>query len=240
MAEASRRRPVQVQVTIETTGRMLMGSEIGAALTTIDALRPDVIGINCATGPAEMSEHLRYLSAHSRLPISCLPNAGLPSVVEGKMHYDLTPEQLAEHHRRFVTELGVSVVGGCCGTTPAHLKAVVDALAGAEPGPREPQWEPGCASLYVHVPYDQSPSVLNVGERTNANGSKRFREAMLAKDWDTCVAMAKDAVEDRQPRARRLRRLHGLPTASPTWQKWPAASPPSRRCRSCSTRPRRR
>ena len=109
MADAGREVPLQVQVTIETTGRMLMGSEIGAALTTLDALRPDVIGLNCATGPAEMGEHLRYLSAHSRVPLSCLPNAGLPSVVEGKMHYDLTADQLAEHHRRFATELGVNV-----------------------------------------------------------------------------------------------------------------------------------
>ncbi len=194
MAEAGRQVPVQVQVTIETTGRMLLGSETGAALTTLDALRPDVIGLNCATGPAEMGEHLRYLSARSRVPLACLPNAGLPSVVEGKMHYDLTPDQLAEHHRRFVTELGVSAVGGCCGTTPAHLKAVVEALAGTVPAPRQAVFEPGCASLYSHVPYDQAPSVLNVGERTNANGSKRFRDAMLARDWDTCTELAKEAV----------------------------------------------
>jgi 5-methyltetrahydrofolate--homocysteine methyltransferase len=194
MADAGRELALQVQVTIETTGRMLMGSEIGAALTTLDALRPNVIGLNCATGPAEMGEHLRYLSAHSRLPLSCLPNAGLPSVVEGKMHYDLTPAQLAEHHVRFATELGINIVGGCCGTTPAHLKAVVDALGGSVPARREPLWEPGCASLYTHVPYDQAPSVLNIGERTNANGSKRFRDAMLAKEWDTCTSMAKEAV----------------------------------------------
>jgi 5-methyltetrahydrofolate--homocysteine methyltransferase len=194
MAEAGRQVPVQVQVTVETTGRMLMGSEIAAALTTLDALRPDVIGLNCATGPAEMGEHLRYLSAHSRAPISCLPNAGLPSVVEGKMHYDLTPEELVAYHRRFALELGVSVIGGCCGTTPAHLKAVVDSLSGLAPAPRRPLFEPGIASLYTHVPYDQAPSVLNVGERTNANGSKRFRDAMLAKDWDDCTALAKEAV----------------------------------------------
>jgi 5-methyltetrahydrofolate--homocysteine methyltransferase len=194
MADAGRQVPLQVQVTIETTGRMLMGSEIGAALTTLDALRPDVVGLNCATGPTEMGEHLRYLSAHSRVPLSCLPNAGLPSVVEGKMHYDLTPDELAEHHRRFVTELGVNAVGGCCGTTPAHLKAVVEALAGTVPARRRPVFEPGCASLYSHVPYDQAPSVLNVGERTNANGSKRFRDAMLAKDWETCTELAKEAV----------------------------------------------
>jgi 5-methyltetrahydrofolate--homocysteine methyltransferase len=115
-------------------------------------------------------------------------------VVEGKMHYDLTPSQLAEHHTRFATELGINIIGGCCGTTPAHLKAVIDALSGSLPARREPDWEPGCASLYTHVPYDQAPSVLNIGERTNANGSKRFRDAMLAKEWDTCTSMAKEAI----------------------------------------------
>jgi 5-methyltetrahydrofolate--homocysteine methyltransferase len=195
MAAAGRQVPVQVQVTIETTGRMLMGTEIGAALTTLDALRPDLVGLNCATGPAEMSEHLRYLSQRSRVPISVLPNAGLPSVVEGRMHYDLTPAQLAEHHARFITEYGVTVVGGCCGTTPEHLRAVVDACGTLTPAARHPDWEPGVASIYSHVPYDQSPSFLVVGERTNANGSKKFREAMLADDWDTCLAMAREAVK---------------------------------------------
>jgi 5-methyltetrahydrofolate--homocysteine methyltransferase len=196
MAAVGRDVPLQVQVTIEQTGRMLMGSEIGAALTTVDALRPDVLGLNCATGPQEMGEHLRYLSGRSRLPISCLPNAGLPSVVDGKMHYDLTPDQLAAHHARFISELGVSVVGGCCGTSPAHLAAVVAKCAGLTPAARTVGWEPGCASIYSHVPYDQSPSFLVVGERTNANGSKKFREAMLAGDWDTCVAMARDQVRE--------------------------------------------
>jgi 5-methyltetrahydrofolate--homocysteine methyltransferase len=196
MAGAGRTVPIQVQVTIELTGRMLMGTEIGAALTTLDALRPDVIGLNCATGPQEMSEHLRYLSQHCRTPISCLPNAGLPSVVEGHMHYDLTPGQLAEHQARFVTEYGVSVVGGCCGTSPAHLDAVVRRCRDLAPTRPEPVWEPGCASIYTEVAYDQTPSFLVVGERTNANGSKKFREAMLASDWDTCVAMAKEQVKE--------------------------------------------
>ncbi len=195
MTAAGRTVPLQVQVTIETTGRMLMGTEIGAALTTLDALRPDVVGMNCATGPAEMSEHLRYLSLRARSPISVLPNAGMPSVVEGRMHYDLTPGELAAHHARFISEYGIRVVGGCCGTTPEHLKAVVDTCRDLTPAPRGPEWEPGCASIYTHVPYDQAPSVLMVGERTNANGSKKFREAMLDDDWDTCVAMARDAVK---------------------------------------------
>src|SRR5262249_7391008 len=136
-----------------------------------------------------------YLSQHSRVPISVLPNAGLPSVVDGRMHYDLTAAQLAEHHARFVTEYGVSAVGGCCGTTPEHLAAVVAAWASLTPAPRQAEWEPGIASIYSHVPYDQSPSFLVVGERTNANGSKKFREAMLADDWDTCLAMAREAVK---------------------------------------------
>ena len=195
MGACGRQVPIQVQVTIETTGRMLMGTEIGAALTTLEALSPDVIGLNCATGPAEMSEHLRYLSQRATTPISVLPNAGLPSVVDGQMHYDLTPAELAEHQARFVAEYGVSVVGGCCGTTPDHIAAVVQRCRPLEPFDRRPQVEPGVASIYSHVPYDQSPSFLVVGERTNANGSKKFRDAMLADDWDTCVAMAREAVK---------------------------------------------
>src|SRR4051812_1268889 len=196
MAATGREVPLQVQVTIELTGRMLPGTEIGAALTVLDAMRPDVVGLNCATGPAEMTEHLRHLSAHARMPISCLPNAGLPSVVEGRMHYDLTPPQLADFHERFITELGVSVVGGCCGTTPEHLQAVVERCAGLTPAPRNPVHEPGVASIYSAVPFQQDTSFLVVGERTNANGSKKFREAMLADDWDTCVAMAKEQVKE--------------------------------------------
>ncbi|HEX2047060.1 MAG TPA: homocysteine S-methyltransferase family protein, partial [Acidimicrobiales bacterium] len=196
MAAVGREVPIQVQVTIELTGRMLPGTEIGAALVALDALRPDVIGINCATGPTEMHEHLRHLSQHCRTPISCLPNAGLPSVVDGKMHYDLTPEQLADHHERFVSELGVSVIGGCCGSTPEHLKAVVERCRNLEPARRSPTWEAGASSIYTAVPFHQETSFLVVGERTNANGSKKFREAMLADDWDTCVAMAREQVKE--------------------------------------------
>jgi len=184
--------PVQVQVTMELTGRMLPGTEIGAALAALDPMRPDVIGLNCATGPAEMSEHLRHLSKSARMPISCLPNAGLPSVVDGKMHYDLTPQQLADYQARFITDFGVSVVGGCCGTTPEHLAAVVQACRDLEPARRDVQHEDGATSIYSFVPFHQDTSFLIIGERTNANGSKRFREAMLEADWDTCVQMAKD------------------------------------------------
>jgi 5-methyltetrahydrofolate--homocysteine methyltransferase len=196
MAAAGRQVPLQVQVTIELTGRMLPGTEIGAALLALDAMRPDVVGLNCATGPGEMYEHLRHLSAHARMPISALPNAGLPQVVGGAVHYDLTPEGLADHLEHFVTEMGVSVVGGCCGTTPEHLRAVVERCAGLTPAPRSPVHEPGATSLYTAVPFRQDTSFLVVGERTNANGSKRFREAMLAADWDTTVAMAKDQVKE--------------------------------------------
>jgi len=196
MAAEGREVPLQVQVTMELTGRMLPGTEIGAALTTLEALRPDVVGLNCATGPGEMHEHLRHLSRHCRVPISCLPNAGLPSVVDGKMHYDLTPDQLAEFHARFVSELGVQVVGGCCGTTPEHLRAVVERCRDLAPAAREPVHEAGAASIYSHVPFRQDTSFLVIGERTNANGSKKFRDAMLAGDWDTCVAMGREQVKE--------------------------------------------
>ena len=138
MVALDRYVPLQTQVTIELTGRMLPGTEIGAALTVLDSMQVDVVGLNCATGPVEMSEALRHLSGASRVPIACVPNAGLPSVVDGLMHYDLTPEGLAEHLHRFVTEFGVSVIGGCCGTTPAHLAAVVARCADATPAPRTP------------------------------------------------------------------------------------------------------
>jgi len=196
MASADRQVPLQVQVTMEMTGRMLLGTEIGAALAAIDPMRPDVIGINCATGPAEMSEHLRHLVAHARQPISCIPNAGMPSVVDGHMHYDLTPDQLAEHHARFITELGVNIVGGCCGTTPEHMAAVVARCADLTPAPRTPEHEDGATSIYSFVPFEQDTSFLIIGERTNANGSKRFRDLMLEGDWETCTQMAKDQVRE--------------------------------------------
>ncbi len=196
MAAAGREVPLQVQVTMETTGRMLVGSEIGAALTSLAAMKPDVLGINCATGPREMTEHLRHLSQNSPMPISVLPNAGLPSMVDGKMHYDLTPDELAEFHTRFVSELGVQVVGGCCGTTPEYLRRVVEAVRDLTPAPREGRLEPGASSIYTPVPFAQDLSFLIIGERTNANGSKAFRDAMLAEDWDNCVRMATEQIKE--------------------------------------------
>ncbi len=196
MAAAGREIPIMVQVTMELTGRMLVGSEIGAALTALEALRPDVIGLNCATGPGEMTEHLRHLAQHSRTYLSCLPNAGLPSVVDGKPHYDLTPDQLAEAHERFVTEFGINIVGGCCGTTPEHLRRVVDTIGERAPTARTPEYEPGCASIYNSVPFHQETSFLVVGERTNTNGSRKFRDAMLEADWEGCVQMAREQVKE--------------------------------------------
>ncbi len=196
MASEGRQVPFQVQVTMETTGRMLVGSEIGAALTSLMGMRPDVIGINCATGPAEMQEHLRYLSQNSPIPISVLPNAGLPSVVDGKTHYDLTPEQLAEFHRHHIVDLGIGIVGGCCGTTPEHMRQVVEAVRNLTPAKRHPDFEPGVSSLYSSVPIKQDKSFLIIGERTNANGSRAFRDAMLAQDWDSCTKIATDQIKE--------------------------------------------
>ncbi len=188
--------PIQTQVTIELTGTMLPGTEVGAALCALEAMDVDLIGLNCATGPSEMFEPLRYLTGHSSLPVTCLPNAGLPSVVDGAMHYDLTADQLAEFHRQFVSELGISVIGGCCGTTPDYLAKVVAACADLTPAQRHPDPEFGAASIYTQVAFEQDTSFLVVGERTNANGSKKFREAMLEADWDTCVAMAREQVKE--------------------------------------------
>ena len=196
MAATGRPVPIQAQVTMELTGRMLLGSEVGAALAAIEPLGIDVVGLNCATGPSEMSEHLRHLSQHARMPISCLPNAGLPSVVDGAMHYDLTPEELRDHQRRFVTELGVQVIGGCCGTTPEFIRLLAEMAPGLTPASRTPEHEDAVSSIYSAVPLHQDASFLMIGERTNANGSKKFREAMLEADWDTCSAMANAQIKE--------------------------------------------
>ncbi|MDH2394154.1 methionine synthase, partial [Streptomyces sp. HNM0663] len=188
--------PLIVSVTVETTGTMLLGSEIGAALTALEPLGVDMIGLNCATGPAEMSEHLRYLARHARVPLSCMPNAGLPVLGRDGAHYPLTASELADAQEGFVREYGLSLVGGCCGTTPEHLRRVVERVRGLVPGRREVRAEPGAASLYQHVPFRQDTSYLAIGERTNANGSKKFREAMLGGRWDDCVEMARDQIRE--------------------------------------------
>ncbi len=188
--------PVIVQVTVETTGTMLLGSEIGAALTALEPLGIDAIGLNCATGPAEMSEHLRHLSRQARIPVTCMPNAGLPMLTKTGAAYPLTPEELADAHLQFTREFGLSLVGGCCGTTPEHLAHVVKAVGGQAPKVREPRAEHGVASLYSTVPFRQDASFLSIGERTNANGSRVFRDAMLAQAWDRCVEIARDQTRD--------------------------------------------
>jgi 5-methyltetrahydrofolate--homocysteine methyltransferase len=188
--------PVWVQVTVETTGTMLLGSEIGAALTALEPLGVEMIGLNCATGPAEMSEHLRYLARHSRLPLSCMPNAGLPELGPQGATYPLTPRELADAQDTFTRTYGLSLVGGCCGTTPEHLRQVVDRVRGRDLMERNPQPEPGAASLYQSVPFRQDVSYLSIGERTNANGSKAFREAMLEGRLDDCVDIARDQTRD--------------------------------------------
>ncbi|MFC8509350.1 methionine synthase [Streptomyces sp. NPDC057411] len=188
--------PLITSVTVETTGTMLLGSEIGAALTALEPLGIDMIGMNCATGPAEMSEHLRYLARHSGIALSCMPNAGLPVLTKDGAYYPLSPAELADAHETFVGEYGLNLVGGCCGTTPEHLRQVVERVRGLVPPVREPRPEPGAASLYQTVPFRQDTSYMAIGERTNANGSKKFREAMLEGRWDDCVEMARDQIRE--------------------------------------------
>ncbi|MBB5954140.1 5-methyltetrahydrofolate--homocysteine methyltransferase [Saccharothrix tamanrassetensis] len=196
MAAEGIRVPIIAQVTVETTGTMLLGSEIGAALTALEPLGIDLIGLNCATGPAEMSEHLRQLSKHARIPLSVMPNAGLPELGPRGAVYPLTPEELAVALTGFVTEFGARLVGGCCGTTAEHVRQVVEAVREIGPSTRRPRPEPGVSSLYQAVPFRQDASVLMIGERTNANGSKAFREAMLAGRFDDCIEIARDQTRD--------------------------------------------
>ena len=190
------RIPLIAQVTIETTGTMLLGTEIGAALTALEPLGIDLIGLNCATGPDEMSEHLRHLSQHARVGLSCMPNAGLPVLAQNGASYPLTPAELADAHDSFTREYGVALIGGCCGTTPEHLRQVVERVSGRGLPDRRPQDEPAAASLYASVPFRQDASVLMVGERTNTNGSKAFRDALLDARWDDVVGLARDATRE--------------------------------------------
>lgn len=196
LSEAGLDLPLFVQVAVETTGTMLLGSEIGAALTALEPLGIDTIGLNCSTGPAEMSEHLRYLARHARVALSCMPNAGLPVLGKDGAHFPLDPQGLADAQEAFVREYGLSLVGGCCGTTPEHLRQVVERVRGREITPRTPHPEPGASSLYQTVPFRQDTSYLAIGERTNANGSKKFREAMLDGRWDDCVEMAREQIRE--------------------------------------------
>ena len=196
LAEAGVPLPIFAQVTVETTGTMLLGSEIGAALTALEPLGVDMIGLNCATGPAEMSEHLRTLSKSATIGISAMPNAGLPVLTADGAHYPLSPAELADAHDAFTRDYGLTLVGGCCGTTPEHLRHVVERVRGREITTRRPHHEAAAASLYQSVPFRQDTAYLSIGERTNANGSKAFREAMLEARWDDCIEIARDQIRD--------------------------------------------
>ncbi len=185
------RVPVIAQVTIETFGTMLNGTEIAAALTALDPFPIDVIGMNCGTGPKQMAESLKYLCESSTLPVSVLPNAGLPEVKDGQQHYDETPESFVAQVEHFAKDFGANIVGGCCGTTPAHLKMVVERLEGVSPKVRNPKPTPAASSIYFQQPYQQDASFLIVGERVNASGSKKMRDLLEAENWDGLVNLAK-------------------------------------------------
>src|SRR3954466_10582735 len=190
--QSRRRVPVIAQVTIEVFGTMLNGTEISAALTALAPFPIDIIGMNCGTGPRHMTESIRYLCENATLPVSVLPNAGLPSVVEGKMHYDETPETFTTQIVHFANDFGVNIVGGCCGTTPAHLKLVVEAMQRVTPKSREAKLVPAASSIYFQQPYVQDASFMIVGERVNASGSKKMRDLLNVEDWDGLVSLAKD------------------------------------------------
>lgn len=241
--ERGERRPLMVSVTMEQQGTMLVGSEIGAALTILEPYPIDILGLNCATGPDLMTEHIRYLSQHSPFVISCIPNAGLPENIGGHAHYKLTPMELRLALTRFVEDFGVQVIGGCCGTRPDHIAALAEIAATLTPKPRTPQRIPAAASIYSPQPYDQENSFLIIGERLNASGSKKCRDLLNAEDWDGLVALARaqvregahvldvnvdyvgrDGVRDMQELVSRLVRNVNLPLMldSTDWQKMEA------------------
>ncbi len=186
------RIPVITQVTIETFGTMLNGTEISAALTTLEPFPIDIIGMNCGTGPKHMTESIRYLCENSPIPVSVLPNAGLPEVKDGAQFYDETPETFTAQVVHFAKDFGVNVVGGCCGTRPAHLKAVVEAMERITPKQRGAKLIPSASSIYIQQPYVQDNSFLIIGERVNASGSKKMRDLLNAEDWDGLVSLAKE------------------------------------------------
>ena len=184
------------QVTVEATGTMLLGSEIGAALNALEPLNIDLIGLNCATGPAEMSEHLRVLAKNSTIGISVMPNAGLPQLGPKGASYPLGPDELADYLENFVDSYGLTLVGGCCGTTPAHMDAVVKKIGNHKLVQRNISREIGASSLYQFVPFRQDLAYMAIGERANANGSRAFRDALLAEDWQSCIEIARDQIRD--------------------------------------------
>ncbi len=197
MRKAGKRLPVTVQVTLQESGTMLLGTEIGAALTALEPFDVDVLGLNCATGPKEMNDSVRYLALNSTKEVSVLPNAGLPHNDGGHAVYKLTPRELAEYHKHFVVDYGVRIVGGCCGTTPAHLKAVVDAVSGVEPAKREVKRVGAASSAYTSVPLDLEPKPLIVAEEMNTTTRvEHFRNLVRGKKYDDILALAKKLVND--------------------------------------------
>jgi 5-methyltetrahydrofolate--homocysteine methyltransferase len=194
--EKSARLPLMVSVTMESMGTMLVGTEIGAALAILERYPIDILGLNCATGPDLMKEHIRYLSENSPFAVSCVPNAGLPENIGGVAHYRLTPMELRMALMHFVEDLGVQVIGGCCGTRPDHIKALAEMSADLAPKLRTPKYEPSAASIYSTQPYIQDNSFLIVGERLNASGSKKCRDLLNAEDWDSLISLAKSQVKE--------------------------------------------
>jgi len=195
--------PIFVQVTVETTGTLLVGADIAAAATVIHALDVPVIGLNCATGPQEMAEHVKWLAENWQGAISIQPNAGLPELVDGRTHYPLSPPELAKWLERFIAEDGINLVGGCCGTDGPHIQAIDQMLRRRaedgwrpKPKPRNAVWVPSVASLYSQVPLKQENAYLSIGERCNANGSKKWRELQERHDWDGCIAMGREQVKE--------------------------------------------
>ncbi|MGJ5676067.1 MAG: methionine synthase [Nostochopsis sp.] len=195
-AKKGDRRPLMVSVTMETMGTMLVGTEINAVLTILEPYPIDILGLNCATGPDLMKPHIKYLSEHSSFIVSCIPNAGLPENVGGQAHYRLTPMELRMSLMHFVEDLGVQVIGGCCGTRPDHIQQLAEITKELKPKVREPQLEPAAASIYSTQPYEQDNSFLIIGERLNASGSKKCRELLNAEDWDGLVSMARAQVKE--------------------------------------------
>ncbi|MEA5506515.1 methionine synthase [Halotia wernerae UHCC 0503] len=195
-AKKGDRRPLMVSVTMESMGTMLVGSEISAVLTILEPYPIDILGLNCATGPDLMKPHIKYLSEHSPFIVSCVPNAGLPENVGGQAHYRLTPMELRLSLMHFVEDLGVQVIGGCCGTRPEHIQQLAEIAQELKPKVRQPSLEPAAASIYTTQPYDQDNSFLIVGERLNASGSKKCRDLLNAEDWDGLVSMARAQVKE--------------------------------------------
>ena len=195
-AKKGSRLPLMVSITMETMGTMLVGTEISAALAILEPYPIDILGLNCATGPEQMKEHIKYLSENSPFIVSCIPNAGLPENVGGQAHYRLTPMELRMALMHFIEDLGVQIIGGCCGTRPEHIQQLAEIAKTLQPKQRHPHYEPSAASIYSTQPYIQDNSFLIIGERLNASGSKKCRTLLNEEDWDGLISLAKSQVKE--------------------------------------------